>query len=81
MFALLSSYAKPNGMENPDPIDLLFARAKEFGIPMSAICDEAGVAQSTPSRWKVDPDSAKRRTIRKLEEALDRIILFRRKAA
>lgn len=64
-----------------NPIEVLFARADDAGITMSAICEEAGVAQSTPSRWKADPDSATLGTIKKLDEALTRIISARQKAA
>ena len=68
-------------MQMFNPVELLPARAKDAGTTMSAICEEAGVAQSTPSRWKVDPDSATLGTIKKLDEALSRIIAAREKAA
>jgi transcriptional regulator with XRE-family HTH domain len=68
-------------MQSFNPIEVLFARADDAGITMSAICEEAGVAQSTPSRWKADPNSATLGTIRKLDEALSRIIAARQKAA
>lgn len=68
-------------MQTFNPIDVLFARADDAGVTMSAICEEAGVAQSTPSRWKADPNSATLGTIRKLDEALSRIIIARQKAA
>jgi transcriptional regulator with XRE-family HTH domain len=81
MFAFLSSYAKSTLMQTFNPIDLLTAKAKDAGVTMSAICEEAGVAQSTPSRWKADPDSATLGTIKKLDEALSRIIAARQRAA
>lgn len=68
-------------MDSINPVDLLFSRAKAADVTMSAICDEAGVAQSTPSRWKDNPDSATLGTIKKLEDALGRIIASRREAA
>lgn len=68
-------------MQTFNPVELLKARADEAGITMSAICDEAGVAQSTPSRWKANPDSATLGTIKKLDEALSRIIAARQRAA
>lgn len=64
-----------------DPVDALFARAKAEGIPMSAICDVAGVAQSTPSRWKNDRNSATLATIHSLNEALERLIAEKKEAA
>lgn len=68
-------------MQPFNPIELLFARAEDAGVTMSAICAEAEVAQSTPSRWKSDPGSATLGTIIKLDEALTRIIASRQKAA
>lgn len=68
-------------MQTFNPVEILMARAKDAGVTMSEICGEAGVAQSTPSRWKADPDSATLGTIKKLDEALNRIIASRQKAA
>lgn len=34
------------------PLEVLFATAKEHGIPMSRVCEAAGVDPTTPSRWK-----------------------------
>jgi hypothetical protein len=81
MFALLCSYAMQFHMDPISPVDLLFSRAKGAGIFMTDICSEAGVAPSTPSRWKEKPDSATLATIRKLDEALTRIIASRKEAA
>ena len=61
-------------MQTFDPVAALFARADAANITMQAICEEAGVAESTPSRWKGNPDSATMATIRKLDEALSRLI-------
>lgn len=68
-------------MEHTDPVEAFFARAKDAGVNMSEICTEAGVAQSTPSRWKSDSNSANLATVRKLDEALSHIIESRREAA
>lgn len=68
-------------MHTFDPVQRLRDRAKDHGVTMSAICEEAGVAQSTPSRWQADPDSATLGTIKKLDEALSRIIDSRKAAA
>jgi transcriptional regulator with XRE-family HTH domain len=34
------------------PMDVLFATAKRHGIPMSRVCEAAGVDPTTPSRWR-----------------------------
>lgn len=68
-------------MEQSDPIDALFARAKSEGVHMSDICQEAGVAQSTPSRWKNDHNGANLDTVRRMDDALSRIISARKEAA
>jgi transcriptional regulator with XRE-family HTH domain len=39
-------------MEQQHPLDSLFASAKAHRIPMSRICERAGVDPTTPSRWK-----------------------------
>lgn len=44
---------------------------------MSAICDQAGVARSTPSRWRHDKNGANVDTVQKLDEALTTIIAKR----
>lgn len=68
-------------MDSISPVDLLFSRAKAASVTMSEICLEAGVAPSTPSRWKGNPDSATLGKVRELEEALSRIIASRKEAA
>jgi transcriptional regulator with XRE-family HTH domain len=60
-------------METEDPVDRLYARAAKHGITMAAICEAAGVAPTTPSRWKNDRNGATLGTIRKLNAALDRL--------
>lgn len=61
-------------MQSIDPVDLFFARAKSAGVPMSLICERAKVAQSTPSRWKKNRNSANLATLNQLEDALASII-------
>jgi transcriptional regulator with XRE-family HTH domain len=61
-----------------DPVAALISRAAAESVSMAAICKEAGVAQSTPSRWAAGADP-KLKTIRKLDTALDQIL--RRKVA
>lgn len=68
-------------MEQIDPVEALFRRAEDAKIPMSDICAEAGVAQSTPSRWKADRNTANLGTLKKMDEALSRIIVARKEAA
>jgi sulfate adenylyltransferase subunit 2 len=55
-------------------IDELFARAKLHGITMAALCDQAQVAASTPSRWRKNPASANIGTLDRLNTALDQIL-------
>lgn len=61
-------------MNSIDPVDLFFARASSAGVPMSAICEKAKVAQSTPSRWKQKRNRANLATLSQLEDALASII-------
>lgn len=57
-----------------ESLDKLFTRAKAHGVPMSALCEKAGVAPSTPSRWRKNPASANLGTVEKLRRALDEIV-------
>jgi predicted transcriptional regulator len=43
------------------------------GIPMADVCRKAGVAQSTPSRWKGEGWEPKTRTLRKMIEAFEEL--------
>jgi len=61
-------------MLNTDPIASLYERARNNGVPMSAICDRAGVAQTTPSRWKNGRNGATVEAVSKLESALSEIL-------
>lgn len=57
-----------------DPVEALFARAKQHGIAMSRICDRAGIAESTPSRWRSDQNGASMKKLKALNIALDSLI-------
>jgi transcriptional regulator with XRE-family HTH domain len=68
-------------MDHLDPVEALFARADAAKIPMSDICSKAGVAQSTPSRWKNDRNGANLTTLRTLNDALSALIAERPREA
>jgi len=68
-------------MEHADPVSLLFERAQQSRIPMSEICREAGVAATTPSRWKNNRNGTNLDTVKKLNEALGRILTRSESAA
>lgn len=61
-------------MENTDPIAALFARASSHRVPMSLICLRAGMAPTTPSRWKRGKNGATLDAVSKLSSALNDII-------
>lgn len=61
-------------MEQTDPVSQLYARATLHGIKMAAICREAGVASTTPSRWKNDRNGANLKTVDALNAALTRLV-------
>lgn len=57
-----------------DPlVDALYARARQAKVPMYAVCAEAKVNKSTPSGWRRGHSDPQLSTLRKLEDALDRI--------
>ena len=64
-------------MQQSDPVELLFRRASASGVTMAAICDRAGIARSTPSRWRADSNGATMRTLNALHNALNEIIAER----
>jgi hypothetical protein len=64
-------------MEHTDPVEALFARVKEADVPMYMLCDRAGVARSTPSRWRSEKNGATVSSIAALDAALTRIIAER----
>lgn len=49
-------------------------RAKASGFSMAAVCRQAGVAQSTPSRVRKGCWEPKPRTVRKLSAALEELV-------
>jgi len=64
-------------MEQDDPVAGLYARAEQAKVSMAAICREAGIAETTPSRWKNNRNGPTYQTIRKLDDALRRIVADR----
>lgn len=67
-------------MENTNPIDALFASAKQHRVPMSLICERAGVDPTTPSRWKRKKNGATVEALHKLTSALSEIVNERQAA-
>jgi transcriptional regulator with XRE-family HTH domain len=61
-------------MEQADPLDALFARAKAHRIPMATICKRAEVDPTTPSRWKRGKNGATLDRLNRLNEALTEIV-------
>lgn len=61
-------------MQTTDPIAALFERARENRVPMSHICDRAGVDPTTPSRWKRGKNGATVEAIVKLDAALSELL-------
>lgn len=64
-----------------DPIEALYDRAKQHGIPMVAICARAKVHATTPSRWRRGKNGATVTAVNALNDALSVIIEERRRAA
>jgi transcriptional regulator with XRE-family HTH domain len=62
-------------MNKQDAILAIEVRAYEARIPMYKLCERAGVAASTVTRWKSGPNPSvpSLTTIGKLETALDAI--------
>ena len=61
-------------MEHTNPIDALFERARQNRVSMSAICERAGIAPTTPSRWKHGRNGATVDAVNKLNAALSEIL-------
>lgn len=61
-------------MQDPNPLERLFASAKIHGVPMSRLCEEAGVDPTTPSRWKRGKTKPTLEKLMDLQGALDRIV-------
>lgn len=61
-------------METANPLDTLFSRAAANGIPMYRICEAAGIAPTTPSRWRKNKTSPMLSKVVALNEALDGIL-------
>lgn len=60
-------------MDKKAALEALKSRCFEARVPLYKVCDRAGVARSTPSRWKLNPDSMTGSTLGKLEDALTAI--------
>lgn len=61
-------------MNEPDAVERFFNRAAEHGVAMYLICDRAGVARSTPSRWKTNRNGATLTALNQLNNALSCLI-------
>jgi hypothetical protein len=61
-------------MEQDDPLETLFARAKQHRIPMATICKRAEIDPTTPSRWKRGKNGATLEKVTKLNGALSEIL-------
>ncbi len=61
-------------MQDTNPIEALFERAKSNRVPMSHICKLAGVDPTTPSRWKNKRNGATVEAVNKLNAALSAIL-------
>lgn len=61
-------------MEQDDPLETLFSRARQYGVPISAICQRAGIDPTTPSRWKRGKNGANYRKLAQMRRALAEII-------
>lgn len=69
-------------MATPDIAQQLIQRVKASPFTMAAVCAEAGVATSTPSRWAHSKVPPNQKTVQKLDAALDALLSqLRRKAA
>lgn len=60
-------------MDKKADLEAFVARCFKARVPVYRVCDRAGVARSTPSRWKVRPESITASTLGKLEDALAEI--------
>lgn len=58
-------------MDKKTELEKLEKRAFDARIPMYKLCQRAGVAPSTVSRWRKDPSMMTAGTLRKLEVVLD----------
>lgn len=61
-------------METTHPLDQLFAAAKLHSVPMSRVCERAGVDVTTPSRWKRGLSRPSADKLFALQVALDAIV-------
>jgi predicted transcriptional regulator len=56
---------------NPiDIVDDLTQRARRAGLSMAEVCRRAGIAESTPSRWKAGTFEPRLSVLRKVEDVI-----------
>ena len=60
-------------MDKKAELDKLHSRAFALRVPIYKVCLRAGVAPSTVSRWKTNPDMMTARPLGDMEKALDDI--------
>lgn len=60
-------------MHKQEALETFLAACFKARVPMYKVCQRAGVAQSTTSRWKKNPDSITASTMDRLEWALSEI--------
>ena len=58
-------------MDKQKALSDFLARCFAARVPVYKVCQKAGVAQSTTSRWKKNPESMTGSALGKLEAALD----------
>ena len=61
----------PSAMNTPPIVAELVDRAKRAGLTMSEVCRRAGVAETTPSRWKSGIFEPRFRTVAKMTAVID----------
>lgn len=67
-------------MDKETDLTAFLARCFKARVPVYKVCDRAGVARSTPSRWKKRPETMTASVLGKLEDALAAIEAERERA-
>jgi transcriptional regulator with XRE-family HTH domain len=60
-------------MTKKERLELLEVRAFDTGLSWCEICKRAGVAQSTVSRWRANPDTMTNGPYRRLMGAMEKV--------
>ena len=60
-------------MDKQAELEKLEQRAFSARIPMYKLCGLARVAPSTITRWRANPDQMTAKTLKKLEDALEKV--------